>query len=263
MPSLVATAAPRSHAGMHARRAAVLLPCLLGSLRLAAQTPSADDFALERFDGDRAPWSAAAGVLIGRLEPAGAQTGLRWRGDDVGDFELRFEARVHGDGRCSVLYRRRGDGGYRCDLDAGQLQAGQLGDAGGAVLALRGEQVLCGDESRRPQVLLGSTVPAPRGGDGWHEYVLRACGNRCTHAIDGTPVAELVDLRSGAPLQGGLRLRLQAPCTVELRNLRLLRLSAAAAAGPRTAARIWNGERDRGDSEVWMRRSFELRLPMQ
>ncbi|MDP6957124.1 MAG: DUF1080 domain-containing protein, partial [Planctomycetota bacterium] len=258
-----------------------MLPVLLTLACLSAQgggiaiDPLANG--LSDWEGDKRYWSLEEGVLTGRSTaelPCDETTYLTWLGGDVTDFVLRLEFKIES-GNSGIQFRsERGPGfellGYQADLEAGETWTGGLYEAGGrAVLGQRGLRVILDPDGRRRfEPLTPEAVEVGRDVAGeWHEYTVRAVGQRIELTIDGVLTCDVLDndlAHSSRHGLIGLQLHQGPPMSVSFRNIRILRLDPA-----RRREKIESGEfnlphwiwlpgEPAADQEMWTRQSIDL-----
>jgi hypothetical protein len=203
-----------------------------------------DGATLAGWDGDPTYWRVDAGVIVGEITPATIikrNTFLIWRGGEPGDFELKLEYRVSGEGNSGVNYRsiQLADApwslaGYQADIDGesrGEPRFRHTGqnyeERGRTFLARRGEitrvdaaGVLARIGSLGDATALAAAIKA---GD-WNEYHLIARGNVLIHLLNGQVMSVVVDDDAkNRRAQGliGVQVHVGPPMKVEYRNLRL------------------------------------------
>jgi hypothetical protein len=193
------------------------------------------------WDGDRNLWSLSDGVVRGETtkeHPAKGNTFLVWRGDTIGDFELRITFRIKG-GNSGIQYRsKQVDGGnkdnrwvisgYQAEVEDTPGKVGFLyHERGRAYLCNVGEKVEVGEDGK-PKVIgklgeqdaIGKTYKK----SDWNDYVIIAEGNHLRHYLNGVQTVDLVDNDpKGRALSGVLALQLHAgpPMVVEFKNGRI------------------------------------------
>lgn len=187
-------------------------------------------------------WSVEDAAITGRItpqHPSARNHYLVWQGGRLGDFELRLRHRIASDKPVNGGFQFRSemfDGdipadcrGYQVDNNTGTPWLVRLYDEFGRhTLAMRGERALYNATGKRTvEALEGVPAEAPFRLEEWHEYVLTCRGPRIQLAVDGRPVAEVVDEDPGQQdLAGILALQLHSgpPMTVQFKDIRLKRL---------------------------------------
>ena len=188
---------------------------------------------LTGWEGDTTLWSVKDGAIIGKTEGK-SHTFLIWKGT-AADFELHAKFRLHG-GNSGIQYRSKqvksaGDfvvGGYQADMDADNTYTGILyEERGRGILAQRGQKVVIAPNGDKHVV--GSTgdpkkLTAAIKANDWNDYVIVASGNKMTHAINGLPMIEVIDLQvAKRALDGIIALQLHKGyvMTVEFKDIQL------------------------------------------
>ena len=197
-----------------------------------------DGRTLDGWSGKSEFWSVRDGAITGHTtkdNPTQGNTFLIWKRGDVSDFELRLKFRIVG-GNSGIQYRSKdlGNhvvGGYQADFEAGDRYIGILyEERGRGILALRGEQVVIGDDGKKRVV--GSTCDeqamlASIKKEDWNDYTIIAKGNRLVQQINGHTTVDVTDNQSARRADSGiLALQLHAgpPMTVQFKDIRLKRL---------------------------------------
>jgi hypothetical protein len=229
------------------RRLAALL---FVAARLApGQTSIFDGKTLKGWDGDPAFWRVENGAIVGETTPSAMpkqNTFLIWRGGAPGDFELDAEYRLSG-GNSGIQYRsselpdiRWAMKGYQADIDAEQKYTGQIyEERGRGFLALRGQAARV-ESGSKPVVLgsLGSDVQLKGAikAQGWNEYHVIARGNFLVQILNGRVMSMLIDDdAANRKLDGliGIQLHTGEPMKIEVRNIRIKRLTEPRHSEPR------------------------------
>lgn len=200
---------------------------------------------LTNWDGDPRLWSVKGGVIRGqttREVPAKGNTFLIWKGDEVGDFELRLTARVSGPNNSGIQYRskhltdnKQNDwvvSGYQVEVEDDGTDAGFLyHEKGRGRIANVGEKVVVGEDGKKQVVgHLGKREEIAKNwkkGD-WNDFVIIARGNHLQHFVNGVQIVDVVDKDPKGSLKSGilaLQLHGGAPMTVEFKDIRLKRLN--------------------------------------
>lgn len=200
---------------------------------------------LTNWDGDPRLWSVKGGVIRGQTTkevPAKGNTFLIWKGDEVGDFELRLTARVSGPNNSGIQYRskhltdnKQNDwvvSGYQVEVEDDGTDAGFLyHEKGRGRIANVGEKVVVGEDGKKQVVgHLGKREEIAKNwkkGD-WNDFVIIARGNHLQHFVNGVQIVDVVDKDPKGSLKSGilaLQLHGGAPMTVEFKDIRLKRLN--------------------------------------
>jgi hypothetical protein len=160
-----------------------------------------------------------------------------WQGDEVRDFELKFEFRIFGEKANSGMQFRsqvREFGqvhGYQADMDGTGKFLGGIWDeySPRGSLATRGESVVIAANGQRTVAALPDAVDLLKGLNlhEWNTYQITAVGPAIILRINGKVVATLVDHEVGrAGAAGVLAMAIIPgdPMKVQFRHLRLKRL---------------------------------------
>jgi hypothetical protein len=172
---------------------------------------------LDGWEGELAHWKATDGMIVG-TSPGLKENHFLATKDEYGDFELRFEVRLHADGENSgVQFRsQRVPGstemkGYQADIGKGVW--------GGLY-----------DESRRRRFLAqpdpAVVARAVKPGE-WNAYVIRAVGPKVTLSINGQTMVEYTEPDPSLPQSGKIALQLHSggPFRIDFRGLELTPLT--------------------------------------
>jgi hypothetical protein len=215
----------------------------------AGFVPIFDGATLKDWDGDPTYWRVEGGAIVGEITPATIvtrNTFIIWRGGQPGDFELKLEYRISGNGNSGVNYRsvQLTDApwslaGYQADIDGesrGEPPFRHTGqnyeERGRTFLARRGEIVRVEDAGT--PLVIGTLGDKPalaafiRPGD-WNEYHLIARGHVLIHILNGHVMSVVVDDDTRNRRAHGLigvQVHVGPPMKVEFRNLRLKTLGA-------------------------------------
>lgn len=229
-----------------------LLIALLLAVFLPGTAPAADEPPKFEplFDGttlagwqaaDPSYWTVEEGAITGRItkeHPSDRNHYLVWQGGALGDFELRLHHRIVSDQPVNGGFQFRSqlfDGqipadcrGYQVDNNTRTPWLVRLYDEFGRhTLAMRGERAVYDNAGKRTVTPLpGSPKPPHFRLEEWHEYELVCRGSTITLAVDGQPVAEVVDDDPAQhDLRGILALQLHSgpPMTVQFKDIRLAR----------------------------------------
>src|SRR5690606_15350809 len=192
----------------------------------------AEDF-VSLFDGltlsgwqaqDMRYWSVRDGAITGQSTAEGPCTSnqfMVWQGGEVGDFELRLQFRVMGNGcNSGVQFRSqfRPDGlavGYQADIyQSGDYLGGVCDELhtreGHELLAANGSKTVIDEAGNRTRTELGPPVTMRPEGE-WNDYHIIAKGHHITLHINGQVSTELIDYEKGHfDLSGFLGLQLRA-----------------------------------------------------
>ena len=215
-----------------------------------------DGRTLEGWDGDPVYWRVENGCIVGEITPetlVKRNTFLIWKDAKPGDFELRLEYRITGEGNSGVNYRseRMDDHpfaltGYQADIDGKNRYTGQnYEERGRTTLAHIGQVTTIpsldtpmNDDAWRMLVLKNSWSPAIvvkslgtkeelthgiKSGD-WNQMRIVARGNRLKHYVNGMLLSDVTDLD---PIRGrrsgfiGVQVHVGPPMKVEYREIML------------------------------------------
>jgi hypothetical protein len=206
--------------------------------------------------------------------PCDETTYLTWTAGEVADFVLQMEFKIEG-GNSGVQFRsERAQGydltGYQADIEAGPIATGSLYETGRrAILGPRGMRVILDpDGSRRYEPLSQEAVEIGRNVAGeWHEYRIRAVGDRIEITLDGVITSDVLD-RDLAHLRKsgcvGFQLHEGAPMSVSFRNVRILHLDAEKRLEKLADSEftlphwIWLPGEPSDDQQIWTRTVFEV-----
>jgi uncharacterized protein (TIGR03067 family) len=214
------------------------------------------------------------GVIVGQTtatNPLKGNTFLIWTNGQTDDFELRLSYKItpnntKGFANSGIQYRSKVVdpanwvvGGYQADFEAGNTYSGILYEERmRGILAERGQKVVIKEtDGKMAKAVTGSVgnsaeIQAAIKRMDWNDYVIIATGNRLQHFINGKPTVDVIDeAEAKAAKSGVLALQLHAgdPMTVEFRNIRIKKLSAAAQAKSGDADRL-NGVWEINSSEA-------------
>jgi hypothetical protein len=223
--------------------------CLSLVLFLASGAAArAEDF-VPLFDGrtlsgwqakDMRYWSVRDGAITGQSTaelPCTSNQFMVWQGGELGDFELKLQFRVTGNGcNSGVQFRSqfRSDGlavGYQADIyQSGDYLGGVCDELhardGHELLAANGSKTVIDESGKRTRTPLCPPVTMRPAGE-WNDYHIIAKGHHIVLRINGQVSTELVDHEQGHfDLMGflGLQLRAGDPMTVQFKDIRLKRL---------------------------------------
>ena len=230
---------------------------------------------LSAWEGDKRFWSLEDGVLTGRSTietPCEESTYLTWMDAEVADFVLSLEFKIES-GNSGIQFRSEHGGGfgllgYQADLEAGEAWTGGLYETGGrAVLGPRGLRVILDpDGKKRYEPLPPEAAEVGRDVTGeWHEYTVRAVGQRIELTIDGVITSDVLDNNlaySRSRGRVGLQLHEGAPMSVSFRNIRVLQLDPKRRLEKLESSEfnlphwIWLPGEPTANQEMWTRTTF-------
>ena len=200
-----------------------------------------DGQSLKGWDCDPDFWRAESGSMVGETRPdhmPKQNIFCVWRGGKPGDFHLKLQYRLSGEGGNSGLQYRsieRPDiakwvmQGYQADIDARQQYTGQVyEERGRGFLANRGNITYVSD-GKRPGLMGtvgdGNALKEFIKNDDWNELEVLARGPTIVQLINGHVISVLVDDdKANRRLDGliGIQLHVtQAGEKVEAKNIRL------------------------------------------
>jgi hypothetical protein len=249
-----------------------LIVCLLLGANLSSQAGWQSLFNgtdLTGWSGDARLWRVEDGVLIGETDDGSRKLNensfLVWEGGELGDFQLEFQARVHGNNNSGVQYRSRVDqagpgsvSGYQFDLHPNPPYLGMLYDENGrGIICERGQRVTMGDEP----VITGTIEPVAVELADWNSYRIIAHGHQLRHFINGKLVVDAKDEQVDKRFQKGviaLQLHSGPAMKAEFRDLKIQRGATVDPAGAPTAAWMWKSATPGETESVYFRREFQL-----
>jgi len=197
-----------------------------------------DGESLNGWEGDSVYWRVEDGAIIGEVT---LETILKrnlfliWRGGTTGDFELKLDYKVSGEGNSGINYRSFevedtpfALKGYQCDIDGKGMWTGQnYEERGRTFLALRGQvtQISTGEKPAEIGVVgdkdeLKNFIR----NDDWNECHLIVQGNTMVHMINGHVMSVVVDNDVVNRKKEGLlgvQVHVGPPMTIEYRNIRI------------------------------------------
>lgn len=199
-----------------------------------------DGETLNGWEGDSVYWRVEDGRILGEVTPETIlkrNSFLIWRGGTTGDFELKLEYKVSGQGNSGINYRSfEVDGvpfalkGYQCDIDGKGQWAGQnYEERGRKFLALRGQLTQIGEDEKPIQIgLVGDKDELFNfiKKNDWNECHLIVRGNTLIHMINGHVMSIVVDNDvQNRKMDGllGVQVHVGPPMTIEYKNIRLKR----------------------------------------
>lgn len=206
--------------------------------------PIFDGQSLEGWVGQTEYWSVRDGILTGEVTEATLlheNSFLVWRGGTVGDFELKVEYRISGQGNSGINYRSvdvagvpHALQGYQADIDGGtrytdgQRHTGNIyEERGREFLARRGD--IAHTNGGGESTVLGA-VGTYEGlvenivEESWNELHIIARANTLMHILNGRVMAVFVDddvqhgRRDGLI---GVQVHRGPPMKIEYRSIRL------------------------------------------
>ena len=221
-----------------------------------------DGTTLAGWDGNPDVWKVADGAIVGQrpIPPDGAptpgfrQTFLVWQGGEPGDFELKLEIKLEGEGADSgIQYRsyiapmnpgRAGApppdpreakwnvAGLQFDFNFADTYPGQVAEGGGrGIIAFRG-QVVHTEEGKNPRIVAMLGDRQELGGyfktADWNQVDLIAHGDTMIQMINGHVMSILIDDDSTkARAKGIIGLQCAGPAgsKISFRNLRIRMIS--------------------------------------
>ena len=204
-----------------------------------------DGKTLKNWDGNPAFWSVQDGAITGQTtkeNPTKGNTFIIWRGGTLGDFDLRLQFRIDG-GNSGIQYRSKEVnkwviGGYQADFDSAGGWTGTLyEERGRGVIARRGDAVKISAEGEKGRVAKTADekdILASIKQKDWNDYRIVAQGNHLQQWVNGIKTIDVVDEQEAKRAMSGLlALQLHAgpPMTVQFKNIRLKKLTAADATG--------------------------------
>jgi hypothetical protein len=192
---------------------------------------------LDGWEGDKRFWSVRDGAIRGETAlgvTTMENTFLIWKGEPVGDFQLKLKVRLR-NGNSGIQYRARKIRpwvvtGYQAEIENGAGKSGFLyEEQGRKFLALVGEKVEI-DALGKPTVpgqiapkkqLLAQDYYKPRE---WNDYLISAKGNHIEHYINGQKIVDVTDNDlAHRALEGVLALQIHVgpPMLVEFKDILL------------------------------------------
>jgi hypothetical protein len=202
---------------------------------------------LTGWEGRPGWWRVEDGCLTSestKEKPCDRAHYLMWRGGKPGDFEMRAEFRLLGEGGNSgIQFRSRevpewDTSGYQADIENGEQWTGCLFEHTRGGVAMRGEQVVIdkdGKKTVRPltgadsaanqtvSALSASLLKAYRKGE-WNTYTIIAKGRDIMLLINGKVMTQVTDNQEGVAARDGiiaLQMHPGPPMKVQFRNLRI------------------------------------------
>lgn len=205
-----------------------------------------DGKTLNDWDGDTDVWHVEDGAIVGESSPEhpSGTTNIIWRGGEPGNFELKLEMKLEGNGaNGGVQYRsvsvpphprplpadltseqqariqkdqelaqKRAKwnlSGYQADFDFANKYTGQLyeQDSPRGIVAWRG-QVVATEPNKKPTLLAtlgtGDELKSYIKPGEWNQVEIIADGNTLTHIVNGHVMAILIDTDTAHSQEKGL-----------------------------------------------------------
>jgi hypothetical protein len=199
---------------------------------------------LSEWEGDPNLWSAVDGCIVGETAVEGSKkisynTFLIWKGNDAGDFTLRFDARVSKGGNSGIQYRswRNPDKekpfsvfGYQIDFDGSNRSTGKIyGEGYRETLAYRGTRSEVGDNHKTREIerfIADEALKAKISTNDWNSFEVIADGFKLTQKVNGELTCVLTDNDTELRRDNGIiaiQLHVGAAMKVELRHIRIKR----------------------------------------
>ena len=200
---------------------------------------------LSEWEGDSELWSVVDGCIIGETAKEGPRKieynkFLVWKGGDVDDFVMRFEARVTPGGNSGIQYRSWLNPdkdkpfsvfGYQCDFDGINRSTGKIyGENYRKTLAYRGTRAEVGDDHVPKEIerfaddeILKSKIST----NDWNSFEIIADGFTFTQKVNGLLTCVLTDNDKEMRRKDGIvaiQLHTGPAMKVELRNLCIKKL---------------------------------------
>lgn len=190
---------------------------------------------LSGWEGKPGWWRVEDGALTAEStpeKPCDKHNYLIWRGGQPGDFELRLEYRIQGEGANSgIQFRSRelsdwDTSGYQADIEAGGQWTGCLFEHRRGGVAMRGQKVVIHPDGRKDITPLGDpavlqTRVRPKD---WNTYRIVALGNEILLEINGAIMCRASDFQEGFAARRGviaLQMHPGPPMKIQFRNLRI------------------------------------------
>lgn len=193
---------------------------------------------LTGWEGKPGWWTVEDGAITSestKEKPCPSAHYLMWRGGKPGDFEMRLEFRLLGDGGNSgIQFRSRevpewDTSGYQADIENGEQWTGCLFEHTRGGISMRGEKATISEDGKK-QVL-----PLPGGKtpqellkvfqrDQWNTYTIIARGPNLRLKINDVTMCEAADFQKDLAARDGiiaLQMHPGPPMKVQFRNLRI------------------------------------------
>ena len=197
---------------------------------------------LTGWEGNPAIWQVENGAIVGQTTAEGPASitynqFLLWKGEEVGDFVLRFDIKLSNSGNSGMQYRSWINPdtarpysvfGYQADFDGAHRYSGILyGEGFRDILCLRGQETIIGNDSRPREVrrfaedeVLKQNLKV----EDWNAYEVTAQGFTFTNKINGHTMSICTDEDEAKRRATGI-LAIQAhtgpPMKVEVKNIRI------------------------------------------
>jgi serine/threonine protein kinase len=200
------------------------------------------------WEGDPQIWSVQDGVITANNGTSKERrpVALFWRGGTVDDFELRLSFKIKS-GNSGVYYRAKQllgheVGGYQFEIsgpmtgvlletgpDRMRRQPSQAGSVTTARVVDGKEKVVVGGTTASTALDVKNAFRA----GAWNDVVIIAQGNHMVHTLNGRTIIDATDEFEKRPRTGTVALEIYGniPTSVQFRDIRLKRLSAASSVG--------------------------------
>lgn len=195
---------------------------------------------LAGWEGKPGAWYVEDGAITAEStaeNPCKKHHYLYWRGGEPGDFILRFDYKITGEGGNSGVHFRseaRPDfdiWGYQADIEQGPQWTGCLfqHDRGGVVM--RGYKAVIDEQGQRREERIADPdeLQSHVKTDGWNAYEVVASGNTITLRINGHLMCEVEDRDATyARKEGHIALQMHPgpPMKIQFKNFRIKMLNA-------------------------------------
>ena len=199
---------------------------------------------LAGWEGRAGWWQVEDGAITSestKEKPCDRAHYLMWRGGKPGDFEMRAEFRLMGEGANSgIQFRSRevpewDTSGYQADIENGNQWTGCLFAHTRGGVSMRGEKVVIDQDGKK------TSTPLPGGQSGadllkvfkkeaWNSYTVIAQGPEITLKINGVVMCQAIDNQTGVAARDGviaLQMHPGPPMKVQFRKLRIKMLEPA------------------------------------
>ncbi len=234
----------------------LLSALFVGSVALAEQPEAGfvslfNGSELSGWEGDKRFWRVEDGAIVGQTSednPAEHNTFLIHRGEEFGNFELRFSYQVSGF-NSGIQYRSEEQDdyvvkGYQADFEARWHDKGAIDkfsgmffeENGRMFMGQRGEAVIvrtAPEGEKKPRIekvgSLGDPVELEKAirRDGWNEYTIIANGFQFTHIINGRVMAIAWDEDEKNRTASGIfafQLHSGTPMQIKIKDIRVRKL---------------------------------------
>ncbi|MCH2615522.1 MAG: DUF1080 domain-containing protein [Opitutales bacterium] len=238
---------------------------------------------LSGWEGQSGLWKVENGAIVGSTHGVTlkANTFLVWKGEDAGDFHLKFSLRLSGENNSGIMYRAQSIDGVPFGLSGNQLdihpRSEYLGmyyseKTGRGIVATRGQKVLVTDavdeKGKSTPEITGNLGMTPEISlRGWNEYEVIAAGDRVIHKVNGIVTVDVTDRFPGVPREGkiGIQLHRGPPMIARVRDVRLKPLTGKAAKRALEAAYFKEGasvneNRATPRERITVKEGFEVEL---